>query len=177
MSVTTKTGDKGKTSLCFGARVNKDDPRIYFCGDLDELCSFLGVSRSLIKQEKIKKLLLSIQRCLFGIGAEAATAKNYLKKLKNRIAKSQVSVLEKEISGIEKRKVFEGGCFYLPGENFVSASFDVCRTVCRRAERRATTLKRKGKLENPYILIYLNRLSDLLYLLARAHEKKHRKLR
>jgi len=176
MSVTTKAGDRGRTSLYFGGSVSKDDLRVDFFGDLDELCSFLGASKSLVRQAKIKKLLEGFQRALFIIGSEAATTKNYLKKLKQRLGESHVNQLERQIDEIEKRNVFDECCFYLPGENLVSAMLDVSRTVCRRAERKAVTLKKKGKLTNPQILIFLNRLSDLLYLLARSSEKKHRKV-
>ena len=97
-------------------------------------------------------------------------------KPKKRIDNRHIANLEKEIKAIEKKNILQECCFYLPGENFLSAALDISRTVARRVERQVVTLKRKKLLKNPYILIYLNRLSDLLYLLARAHEKKHRKI-
>lgn len=176
MSITTKTGDKGMTSLYWGGRVSKDDERVEFYGSLDELCSFLGMAKSLIKERKIKKTLESIQRNLFTIGAEAATEPKFIKRIKERINKRHIDRLQELIKEIESKNVFEACCFYLPGENFISSVFDVVRTIARRTERKLVTLKRKRKLINPNILVYLNRLSDLLFLLARVYEKKHRKL-
>lgn len=177
MSVTTKTGDKGITSLYWGGRTPKDDLRVQAYGGLDELCSFLGLSRSLIKNRKNKQLLESIQRELFILGAEIATKNKFLPKLGKRINKTHIIKLEKEIEAIERKNVFEECCFYLPGENLISAALDVSRTVARRVERQVVSLNRKKLLKNPSLLIYLNRLSDLLYLLARVHEKKHRKVK
>jgi len=177
MSIITKKGDKGMTSLYYGEQISKDDPRVETYGTLDELCSFLGLSKSLIKDQKNKKLIEAIQRDLFVIGAELATKRTSLGKLEKRIDKSYIDRLEKIIEGLEKKRAFKECCFYLPGENLVSGALDISRTVARRAERLVVTLKRKGKLSNNFILIYLNRLSDLLYLLARAYGKNHRKLK
>jgi cob(I)alamin adenosyltransferase len=177
MSVVTKKGDRGKTTLCCGKIVSKDDARVEACGALDELCSFLGMSRSIIAGSKFKKILEEIQRDLFVIGPEiAVTSQRYAKQLKKRIDATYVKKLERAISQIEGKDIFEGRGFYLPGEDRVSTSLDVARTVARRAERRIVALKNKGLLRNRYILIYLNRLSDLLYLAARYHEKDHRKV-
>lgn len=177
MGITTKTGDKGIGSLAGGKRIRKDDIRMDAYGTLDELCSFLGVAKSLIKNKDTKKLVESIQRDLFVIGAEIATQVKFLNRLEDRIDKNDVKRLEDNINDLEKRLKLKGCCFLLPGENFNSAILDTCRTVTRRAERIIVTLRHKKILKNPQILIYLNRLSDLLYLLARAHEKKHSKLK
>jgi len=176
MSITTKTGDKGLTSLCCGKRIRKDHILVQICGLLDELCSFLGLTKSLIKKRQTKKLLVSIQKDLFVIGAEIATSAKFLNRLKKRIDNNYVKRLEDNINNLERKIKLKGSCFLLPGENFISSAFDVGRTIARRAERQVVTLKHKNILKNPQILIYLNRLSDLLYLLARAYEKKHRKL-
>jgi len=177
MSITTKIGDKGRTSLYYGESVSKDDLRVEAYGTLDELCSFLGLSKSLIKERKNKKLIESIQRDLFVISAELATKPAFLGRLEKRIDKSYIDFLEQAISDWEKKMAFKGRCFYLPGENLISSVLDIARTVARRAERLVVTLKVKGKLSNNFILIYLNRLSDLLFLLARAYGKNHRKLK
>ena len=177
MGITTKTGDKGTTSLCHGVRVNKDDIRVDAFGTLDELCSSLGLSKSLIRDEKNKKLIGAIQQDLFVICAELASKPAFLAKLEKRVGRGYIDRLENIIAGLEKRKTFKECCFYLPGENQVSSTLDIARTVARRAERIIVTLKRKGILLNDYILVYLNRLSDLLYLLARSYTKSHRKLR
>ncbi len=177
MSITTKKGDKGLTQLTCGQSVKKDDIRMDACGTLDELCSFLGLAKSLISNRNTKKLLELIQKDLFIIGAEIATQVKFINRLKNRIDNNYVKRLEDNINILERRLKLRERCFLLPGENFISAVLDVARTICRRAERRIVTLKNKKVLKNPRILIYLNRLSDLLYLLARAYEKKHRKLK
>jgi ATP:cob(I)alamin adenosyltransferase len=175
MAVTTKTGDKGSTSLYWGGRVPKDHIRVEAYGNLDELCSVLGLSKSLINEKSIKGLIESIQRDLFVVGAELATKKAFIGKLKQRVDKSYIERLEKISADLEDRRTFKECCFYLPA-NPISSSLDIARTVARRAERSIVTVKRKGLLTNKFILIYLNRLSDLLYLLARRHEKKHVKL-
>ena len=165
------------TSLCGGKRVPKDHSRIEACGALDELCSFLGMLRSLVVDVKTKKVIESIQRELFTIGAEVTTESESLKKLARRITYAHCRRLEKLIYDIEKKRKFEGCCFYLPGEDLLSSTFDIARTVARRAERLMVTLKSKGELENPDIIVYLNRLSDLLYVMARHYEKRHKKVK
>lgn len=175
MGITTGRGDDGMTSLLHGERVMKNDPRVEAYGSVEELSSFLGAAKSLIKEKKIKKLLESMQRDLFIVGSEIATARASLGKLKQRISSTEVNRLEQVIMGLEKKKIFEECCFYLPGDNFVSSLFDIARTVARRTERNIITLKEKKKVKNKYIWIYLNRLSDLLYLLTRFYEKTHTK--
>jgi len=175
MSITTKTGDSGKTSLCFGERVFKDDLRVVACGTLDELCSSIGMAKSLIKDKATKKIAEDVQRDLFIIGTEVSTLSKSLGRLKKRINTNYVSKLEKLIKQWEGKKKFEACCFCLPGENPVSSSFDISRTIARRAERILVSLKRKKIIKNPDIIIYLNRLSDLLYLLARNYEKSPKK--
>ena len=176
MGIVTGKGDKGYTSLYDGSRVEKSHPRVEACGALDELCSFLGLARALVKSGRVKKVLESVQRDLFVIGAEAATHSKYLKKLKKRIGPSYVKRLDGLIKHFEREKRFEERCFCLPGENLIAASLDVARTVARRAERNIVRLKAMGILKNRYIIIYLNRLSDLLHLIARNLEAKSRKL-
>ncbi len=149
----------------------KDSPRVEFEGCLDELCSFLGVCKSLVKSASVKKRLESIQKDLFVIGAEVATASRFLKKLSRRVSKADNERLQKLIEEIEAKRRPHDRAFILPGENLVSSVLDVSRTIARRAERRAVSLTTKNILKNPYILIYLNRLSDLLYLLARKCER------
>jgi cob(I)alamin adenosyltransferase len=172
MSIVTKRGDKGKTSLFLGGMVAKDNPRVEFEGVLDELCSFIGLAKSLVKNKIIKKTLEELQKDLFIIGAEAATFSAYLSRLSRRIGKNDNECLEMLIEDMESKRKPKERCFILPGENHVSGVLDVCRTIARRAERRAVSLTKKRILKNPYILIYLNRLSDLLYLLARRCEKE-----
>jgi cob(I)alamin adenosyltransferase len=176
MSIVTKTGDKGTTGLYAGKRVSKDSLRVEIFGSLDELCSFMGLARSLVKDAKTRGLLEDIQRDLFVVGAEVATEAKYLKRLKHRITGEYVAKLEKQIYALESKANFEGCCFYLPGGNPAAAALDVARTVTRRVERRLVTLGRKGMLKNRDVLVYVNRLSDLLFILSRRLEKKPRKV-
>lgn len=175
MAITTRKGDKGFTYLYWGGKVSKDNIRVEACGTLDELCSFLGLAKSLISEKRNKKLIESIQKDLFVIGAEIATKAPFLGKLEKRICNADVQRLDKVLSSLEKTRTFDECCFYLPG-NVISSSLDIARTVCRRAERRIVTMKQKGLLLNKSVAIYLNRLSDLLYLLVRSYEKKHVRL-
>ncbi len=177
MSIVTKRGDRGKTSLLFCGSVSKDDLRIEAIGVIDELCCFIGMSKSLLKKRSTRKLLENIQTDLFCIGAELATTGNFTKKLKRRITDGDVGFLEQTIKKIEDASCTSRCCFCIPGENFFSSCFDVSRAVARRAERLAVALFKKKRLNNRHILVYLNRLSDLLYLLARDSEKKKKLLK
>lgn len=174
MSITTKRGDGGKTSLLWGGRVSKDDLRVETCGTLDELCSFLGSAKSLLKGKSEKDIVESIQEDLFTIGAEVASKPQYIERLKERVDRSDVIRLEKIIDKLESCKSPKARRFCLPGRNIVSSSLDICRTIARRAERQIVTLARKKGLRNEYCVIYLNRASDLLYLLARSCDKNRR---
>ena len=142
MSITTKTGDKGKTSLLWGGRVSKDSIRIELCGMLDGLCSNLGVPKALMKNRKERDLLRAIQRDLFVIGAEVSTKPDCIKRLKERVDKNFTTRLEREITRLERGKRFAECCFYLPGESLLSAALDVARTVTRAGEREMGTVKR-----------------------------------
>lgn len=171
MSITTKKGDKGFTFLCGGAKVTKDDIRIDICGGLDELNSFLGVSKVIVKTKDIKDLLEGIQRDLFVIGSEISTPLTATKRLKNTVKYKSIQKLQQHINALENKKVIKDKCFSLPGGSLASSILDVARTIARRLERRVVTLNRKKLLKNKNILVYLNRLSDLLYLLARKCTK------
>ena len=173
MKIYTKKGDKGKTSLLFGTSVSKDNiaPEAY--GSVDELVAALG----LIRQEKkldheTKNLVLKIQRELFIVGAELATSKLNRKKLKPNetlVTESMVHELEKVIDELtEKNGIPE--YFVVPGNNSISSKFDWCRVVSRRAERRCVTWQELNKLEDSFVITYLNRLSDLLWMMARNYE-------
>ncbi len=170
-SVITKKGDKGMTSLAWGKRVSKDDERIDAYGALDELCSHLALVKCAVRRKKDKEIIAAIQRDLFAIGSEIATEKINLHKLKKRIGRKDVGRLENAADALERERTFEVHCFYLPGENALSARTDLARTVARRSERQVVALQRKGRIRNAHILEYLNRLSDLLFLMARAYGK------
>ncbi|MFH1458177.1 MAG: ATP:cob(I)alamin adenosyltransferase [Candidatus Omnitrophota bacterium] len=175
-SITTKTGDKGMTSLLGGGRIKKDHVIVRACAELDTLCSFLALARTLSKEVGCKKLLESIQKDVGLICSEIAASKRFAKKLKIRIGPDSVKRLEDKIGDLE-RKVKLKACFSLLNENLISNILDLSRTMARKAEIHLVTLKRKRLLINDYVLIYLNRLSDLLYLLSRSSDKFRRKVK
>ena len=172
MSIVTKRGDKGTTSLYCGKRVDKDDIRVEICGALDEVSSFLGMAKNASKDKNTKRVVHSIQKELISLGAEVATSAAGSGKTRKRVNADSICVLEKEIDHLESKCAVKMKSFCIPGKGAVSSALDVARAVTRRAERRSVTLLKKGMVKNPNIVIYLNRLSDLLYLLARFNEKK-----
>ncbi len=172
MGIVTKTGDKGKTSLYCGKRVGKDDMRVEICGALDEVSSFLGMAKNASKDKNTKRVVHSIQEELISLGAEVATSAAGSGKIRKRVGAGSICVLEKEIDRLEGKCVVKMRSFCIPGKGAASSALDVARAVTRRAERRSVTLLKKGMVKNPNIIIYLNRLSDLLYLLARFNETK-----
>ena len=167
MPIATKTGDRGMTSLLGGRRIRKDHIIVRTCAQLDELCSFLGLVKSFIRQKKGRELLTSIQKDLYVICSEVACEKKVAGKLKKRIDKSHVRKLEDRIGDWEGRLKIKR-CFAVAGEDAVSALLDVCRARCRSAEIHIVSLRNKKLLHNGFIPAYVNRLSDLLYLLSRA---------
>jgi cob(I)alamin adenosyltransferase len=173
MSIVTKRGDKGKTDLYWGGRVSKDHARIEANGTLDELSSFLGLLKCMVGSKKTKLLCARFQNDLLLIGAEVATKTNFLHKLKKRITAKEVKRLEEHIAYFEKETRFRS--FSLAGENLIANGFDLARVLARKLERNAVTLTKKSFLNNPDILVYLNRLSDLLYLLSRRQQRKSHK--
>jgi cob(I)alamin adenosyltransferase len=172
MSIVTKTGDKGKTSLYCGKRVDKDNIRVEICGAIDEVSSFLGMAKNASKDKNTKRVIHSIQKEFISLGAEVATSTAGSGKIKKKIGPGSICVLEKEINCLENKCAVRVRSFCIPGKTAASSALDVARAVTRRAERRSVTLLRRGMVKNPNIIIYLNRLSDLLYLLARFNEKK-----
>jgi cob(I)alamin adenosyltransferase len=171
MKIYTKTGDAGETGLFGGGRVPKDDPRVRAYGDVDETNAAIGFAASLEPQTFESSLLQTIQRDLFTIGAELATPDpSKLAKALSRsgtaIGASDVGALESVIDNYEARLTPLKN-FILPGGTPKAAALHVARTTCRRAERAVVTLARDEQI-NPVIIHYLNRLSDLLFVLARA---------
>lgn len=160
------------TSLYCGIRVRKDDIRVEACGALDEVSSFLGMAKSSAKNKKTRLIADSVQKELVVLCSEIAATRAFYKKLKKSIGKNSVCVIEKKIRGLEESYPVKIKSFCLPGQNMVSASLDIARAITRRAERRCVTMAEKKMLNNRNIIVYLNRLSDLLYLLARFNEKK-----
>src|SRR5436853_3015045 len=171
LKIYTKTGDAGETGLFGGGRTPKDSARVAAYGEVDELNAALGLARALDPPEFSDGLLQTIQRDLFTIGAELATPDpDKLHKALARsgaaIGQSDIAALEDAIDGHESR-LEPLKNFILPGGTPKAAALHLGRTVCRRAERAVVALARHEQT-NPAILRYLNRLSDLLFVLARA---------
>ncbi len=164
MKIYTKTGDKGETSLFGGQRVWKDDLRIETYGTVDELNSLIGVAVTEIVYEELIEVLQRIQNRLFTVGADLATPIEKNLHIK-RVDNSFIDECEKDIDNFNS-KIPELKEFILPGGTKGSAMLHLCRTVCRRAERKVITLS-KGVEIGTNIIIYLNRLSDLFFVLAR----------
>ncbi len=173
LKIYTKKGDRGETSLIFGHRVSKDHPRIMAVGAVDELNASLGVAVSFLKSGEVVRILEEIQNELFNIGAEIASPKKLKKSSSTNtfytLEESKVTQLESFIDRYEE-KLAPLQNFILPGGTLSAAHLHLSRTVARRAERTLVTVNKKLEM-NGNILKYLNRLSDLLFVLAR-HENK-----
>lgn len=167
MKIYTKTGDSGKTSLYDGNRVDKDDLRVDAYGTVDELNSFIGDAINYLKDED-KGILRSIQKKLFDVGGELATKE--VGKFKSCINEGDVENLEHIIDEYMV-KTKEMGAFILPGTSKASSRLHIARTVCRRAERRIISLNKVENV-NGMLLKYINRLSDVLYSIARFYEEE-----
>ncbi len=165
MKIYTKTGDKGDTSLFGGQRVPKDALRIEAYGTVDELNSVLGIVRADNREEKIDEILEHVQNDLFVLGADLATPRSSVMKQIRRVEPKDAARLEKVIDKLEA-ELKPLKAFILPGGSPVAARLHFARTVCRRAERAVVRLSRNEDIGEA-ITIYLNRLSDLLFVLAR----------
>jgi cob(I)alamin adenosyltransferase len=176
MSIVTKTGDNGTTGLMYNRRVPKTHKRVETYGAVDELNAAIGLARANATDDFIAPNLLATQKELVTLMGELATLpedrERYVKDGFALVNPSMTARLEGLVKEIEAQKITYRG-WATPGENVLSAALDVARTVCRRAERRVCELKEAGELPNEEIVIYLNRLSDLLWLFARwAEERK-----
>ncbi len=167
MKIYTKTGDRGETGLFGGPRVSKDAARIEAYGTVDELNSVLGITRAQGPEADIDALLGQIQNDLFALGAQLATP-NPAAHQTAMVGPRQIAVLEAAIDRYEE-SLEPLAQFILPGGTPTAAHLHLARTVCRRAERRLVTLMRESaEPVAEVLLVYLNRLSDLLFVLARA---------
>jgi cob(I)alamin adenosyltransferase len=168
MKIYTKTGDQGDTALFGGGRVPKDDARVSAYGDVDELNACIGMARAVQPMQRIDEVLVPIQRDLFGLGALLATPNREKMKVqleKARIDDERIAQLEHAIDNAEG-DLDPLRAFVLPGGSNKAAALHLARTVCRRAERHVVTLMRESEVPD-IIIVYLNRLSDLLFVLAR----------
>jgi cob(I)alamin adenosyltransferase len=183
--VTTGRGDDGTTGLLFGGdRIYKDDPRPEACGTIDEAVAALGLARAELAVqsegaalplaiERLPAVILRIQRELFVVGAELATAPGAIERQRpgeTRVTAEMVRGLDELLEESEARIVMPKE-FVVPGETRLSAALEVARTIVRRAERRAVGIRRAEPVANDELIPYLNRLADLLWILARAAEQ------
>lgn len=164
--VTTRTGDGGDTSLFGKERVRKHDPRIEALGDLDEAQSALGVARSQARGT-VAETILELQRGLYVAMAEVATPPADLARLSQRIDALAVTALDERAAALRATARIEGR-FVIPGEDPLSAALDLARTVVRRAERRVVALADAGTVDGTQLIPWLNRLSDIVFVLARS---------
>jgi cob(I)alamin adenosyltransferase len=167
----SKRGDGGETSLLGGQRVLKCDARPDTYGTLDEAGSVLGVARAMTGSGKIKGIILDVQKDLLILGAELSAMPDDCDKLGKVISQEDIRRLEEIIEELQKNIPWKNEFVY-PGQSVVSAQIDVGRTVIRRAERKAAVLKRDGFIIRAEIRQYLNRLADMLFVLARYDEQK-----
>ena len=174
MSIVTKTGDEGETSLMYGRRVSKTDPRVEAYGCVDELNAALGLVRAISENEFVAKEILAAQKDLITLMGELATAREdidrYVKDGFKLTTALMVDRLTSVIIDLEKDKSLYPKDWVIPGGNAVSAVLDFARTTCRRAERSVAALMSDGKDVNGEILRYLNRLSDFCWVLGRYAE-------
>lgn len=167
-SISTTRGDLGETDLAGGIRVSKASLRVDAYGNVDELNSTLGFARSICDDAEIVEIVASVQRDLFKVGSSLATPPHS--------PKPQVAISSELVDGltahVHRFEAIEGvlGDWSVPGALPVSGAFDVSRTVCRRAERGVVRLMEAGEAVQPAILPYLNRLSDLLWIIGRKLE-------
>lgn len=166
MKIYTKTGDKGKTSLYDGTKIDKDSLRVESYGTVDELNSVIGFASKFIEDDDISSKLLKIQKRLFFVAGELATVEEG--KFKFKVREEDIEGLERiideylpKISGFDK--------FIVPGTSRASAALHVSRTICRRAERRILSLKKEEEVSD-ILIKFVNRLSDVLYTFARYLE-------
>jgi cob(I)alamin adenosyltransferase len=174
IKIYTKTGDEGDTGLFGGGRVGKDHPRVEAYGDIDELNAVLGMARAVEMMPRIDEVLVPVQRDLFAIGALLATPNR--DKMREQLEKARVD--DERIAQLE-RAIDDGEheleplrAFIVPGGTPKAAALHVARTVCRRAERRVVHLRKEEADIPQLVVIYLNRLSDLLFVLARVANRR-----
>ena len=165
----SKKGDKGFTSLMGGQRVPKSGPKPEAYGTLDEASSALGLARASAKKPRTREIILRIQKDLVLLGAELATLPEDASRYKYEITSQHVERLEGWIEELQEKVVLKNE-FICPGESVAGAAIDMGRTIVRRAERKAVELLQQKMISNPEVLRFLNRLADLLFVLARYEE-------
>ena len=168
----TGTGDKGKTSLVGGQRISKTDQRIESYGTVDELSSFIGLLITYMDNQKDKDFLIFVQHKMFTIGSYLATdQENTELKIESKVTPESIIRIENEIDSLDS-ELPKMKQFILPGGNRSSSVAHICRSICRRAEREIYRLAEHHLVEEP-ILVFMNRLSDYLFVLARKEGLKN----
>ncbi len=175
MSIATKTGDQGETALMYGRRVPKTDARVEAYGSVDELNSALGLARASATDEFVAGEVLGVQKELVVVMGELATGsedmERYQKDKFQLTTAAMTDRLTSVVDDLEKNRLAKFKGWATPGQNMAAATLDLARTTCRRAERRVAALMAADAAFNGEILRYLNRLSDLCWLLARYSEQ------
>ena len=169
--VTTGTGDTGYTGLLGEQRVPKYDPRPDTFGTVDEATSALGLARALTSDTKVKQIIYQVQQELYLLMGELATPPENYEKMGLRMTTEHVQRLE-QVENALKAEVEIPNKFIIPGDSPDGAALDLARTIIRRAERMAVKLLHDGVIQNGEVVRYLNRLSDLIFILARYIEVK-----
>ena len=176
MSIATKTGDSGATALMYGKRVSKTDARVEAYGTVDELNASLGMVRATQNRQVVHEIILSVQKDLVVLMGELAVAnkdrERYVKDGYEVVTGSMVDRLTAAVNDLEQNYHVDFKHWATPGHSLESATLDVARTTCRRAERRVVAMCDGPEYVNPETIRYLNRLSDLLWLFARYVETK-----
>lgn len=169
MSIATKHGDRGRTGLIGGERVSKADLRVEAYGTIDELTSLMGFARSICDDGEVRELTKSLQRELFVVSGAVANPSSDEATPGAYVTQEMVEALTSHVDRIEGMEGILSD-WSLPGEHAAAAAYDVARTICRRAERAVVRLAETGAGVNPHVVPYLNRLSDLLWLMGRLLE-------
>ncbi len=174
-SIATRTGDSGETSLLYGKRVSKSHPQVEACGAVDELSAALGMAKAHCPSEKNRLQYEEIQKDLIALMGEISTPAEDLDRYNQstfaKIDDGTLARIDREVAKAEGGgREFTGWAY--PGENLHSAALEVARTTARRAERRLVAVRESGFPLRPLLLQYLNRVSDLLWLLAREAEEE-----
>ena len=170
----TKFGDSGETRLLYGGRVSKADAHCEAYGATDETCSALGLARALSSDQRVRGILERVQRDLFQVGAELATDPDKYESFRlhfEPVSSEITDQLENLVDDLQS-EVSLPRSFIIPGASAPSAAIDLARTTVRRAEREAVKLEISRRLSNKEILKYLNRLGDLLFILARYQDRE-----
>ena len=169
----TRRGDEGETGLLYGGRVPKTDPRCEAYGTVDEAVSALGLARSLVTSDRLRGIIKLVQRELFTVGAELATDPSEYSKLQKHfsvVTPEMTAHLEDLIDELNQEMTLPRA-FIIPGASSGSGALDLGRSILRRAERRVVALKEQDMLGNPQILKYVNRLADLVFVMARYEDR------